>query len=298
MIARTGLALAALVLGLATALALATVGCGPRGGGEPVDTTAVADTAGLGGMRVLERTRGAPGDSVEGHAIYRVEWPDSTLLPPGPGPLADSVRHAIAYALAEGQLDGFGRPVAPDVVAARFLAGHAEFRREFPQGPGEWQIERRITIETLPFGLTTLKIEDTRYEGGAHGNSNVFYESRDPATGRRLALKDLATGADMDSLVRIGERAFMETKGLASTADLKEQGWFWDEGRFSLSPNFGVTREGLLFHWNAYDINAYAAGPTTIVLPWSEVHPLLRRDGPLGGLQEASVVGTSPNPGH
>ena len=211
MTARAGLALAAATLGLATVLAIATGGCGPRGGGEPVDTTAVADTAGLGGMHVLERTRGAPGDSVEGYAIYRVEWPDSTLLPPGPGPLADSVRYAIAYALAEGQLDGVGRPVAADVVAARFLAGHAEFRREFPQGPGEWQIERRITIETLPFGMTTLKIEDTRYEGGARWLDRGSRRSPTNCRGRRLALKDLATGAHMDSLVGIGERAFMES---------------------------------------------------------------------------------------
>lgn len=278
---RSGLALAA---GLAIACGLAAGGCGPRGSdtaGDAVDTTAAADTTGLAGMRVLERARGAPGDSVQGYAIYRVEWPDSTLLPPGPGPLADSVRHAIAYALAEGQLDGVGRPVPPDVVAARFLAGHEEFRREFPQGPGEWQIERSITIETLPFGLTTLRILDTRYEGGAHGNSSIVYQVFDPTTGRRLRLSDLATGARRDSLRAIGERAFLADKELSSATELKSEGWFWESGRFALSENFGVTREGLVFHWNAYDINSYAAGPTTITLPWGAVRPHLDPGGAL-----------------
>ena len=281
MTARSRLALAG--ASCALAIVLAAGGCGGRGGdqGDAVDTTATADTSGLRGMRVLERARGAPGDSVQGYAIYRVEWPDSTMLPPGPSPLADSVKAAVAYALAEGQLDSFGRPVAPETVADRWIAGHAEFRREFPAGPGEWQIERSLTIETLPFGLTTLRILDTRYEGGAHGNSSIVYQVFDPTTGRRLTLSDLATGAGMDSLRALGERAFLIDKGLTSPAEIKSEGWFWESGRFALSENFGVMREGLVFHWNAYDINSYAAGPTTITLPWSAVKPYLKPNGPL-----------------
>lgn len=277
--------------GLAAALALGLLaGCAPRDAdqaGSGFGDSAAVDSAALG-VRVLERTRGAPGDSVEGHALYRVEWPDSSLLPAS-GPLADSVRAALAFALAEGQLDGAGRPLPPDSVAARFIAGHAEFRRTFPAGPGEWSIERRIAVEMVPPGLATLRIDDTRYEGGAHGMTSVVWQSFDAPTGRRLRLSDLATGAGMDSLRLLGESAFRQVRDIPPGADFRNQGWFWETGRFALSPNFGATREGLVFHWNPYDIAPYASGATTILLPWKAVQPHLRRDGLLAGMEEEPV---------
>ena len=42
-----------------------------------------------------------------------------------------------------------------------------------------------------------------------------------------------------------------------------------------------VTRGGLVFHYNAYDVAAYASGPTTITLPWAAVSRHVRPDGPL-----------------
>jgi len=284
--ARRGLA-AALVFGL-------LAGCAPRDdrtGSAGEDSTAADSVA--PGMQVLERTRGASGDSVEGHALYRVEWPDSSLLPAS-GPLADSVRAALAFALAEGQLDAAGRPLPADSVAARFLAGHAEFRRTFPAGPGEWSIERKIAIELVPPGLATLRIDDTRYEGGAHGMTSVVWQSFEAAQGRRLQLSDLATGAGMDSLSLLGERAFRLVRDIPPGADFKNHGWFWETGRFALSPNFGATRDGLVFHWNPYDIAPYASGSTTILLPWKAVQPHLRRDGLLAGMEEVPVSGLWP----
>lgn len=273
-------------------LALFT-GCAPRGddGAQAPVPPATPAADSVAGRHVLERARGAPGDSIQGHAVYRVEWPDSALLP-GSGPLADSVRAAIAFAVAEGQLDGAGRPLPADSLAARFLAVHADFRRTFPAGPGEWNITRTITLETLPFGLSTLRIDDERYEGGAHGMTSTVWQSFDPATGRRLRLSDLATGAHMDSLRALGERAFRAAKELPPDAAFKNQGWFWETGRFALPDNFGVTRDGLVFHWNPYDIAPYASGASTITLPWSVVRPHLRRDGPLGGLvSQGDTVG-------
>ncbi|MEO6461681.1 MAG: RsiV family protein [Candidatus Eisenbacteria bacterium] len=271
---RAGLALLALLASGA--------GCGQRSdetAQAPVPPAAPAPDS-VAGRRVLVRERGAPGDSIQGHAVYRVEWPDSSLLP-GSGPLADSVRAAIAFAVAEGQLDGAGRPLPADSLAGRFLAGHADLRRSFPEGPGEWNITRSITLETLPFGLSTLRIDDERYEGCAHGMTSVVWQSFDPATGRRLRLSDLATGAPMDSLRALGERAFRVAKGLPPGEDLKNHGWFWETGRFALPDNFGVTRAGLVFHWNPYDIAPYASGASSITLPWSAVRPHLRSDGPL-----------------
>jgi hypothetical protein len=271
----------------AAVLALAA-GCAqpPAGGNRTAAPDSAADSS-LAGMLRLERARGAPGDTVAGYARYTVAWPDPERIP-GSSALAESLRAAIAWHAAEGQLDAAGRPLPPDSLAERFLAGHAQFVAEFPGGPREWNIDRTITLETLPFGLSTLRIDDARYEGGAHGMAATFWRSYDPRTGAVLRLADVADAAGRDSLRVLGERAFRAAREIPPGADLKEAGFFlWEAGGFELSENFGVTRAGLVFHWNPYDIAAYAAGPTEITLPWDAVQRFLRADGPLGAARTA-----------
>jgi hypothetical protein len=222
-----------------------------------------------------------PGDPDSGYAVYRVDWPDPAAVA-GTTPLAESLRVAIAWAVAEGRSDAAGRPLPPDSLAARFLAGHAQIVAAFPGGPRDWNITRDIALETLPFGLSTLRIEDVRYEGGAHGMARITYQSFDPATGARLRLVDLADSTGRDSLEAMGERAFRAARELSEDVDLQEAGFFvWNGGDFALSENFGVTRAGLVFHWNPYDIAPYSEGPSTITLPWEAVRRFIRADGPL-----------------
>jgi len=255
-------------------------GCGPRGADRAAAPAADA-VATRSGKLHLARARGAPGDTITGHATYEVEWPDPAAIP-GTSRLADSVRLAIRWAAAESAADGAGRPLPPDSLAARFLASHARTVREFPHGPREWSIRRRITLETLAFGLVTLRTEDERHEGGAHGMATTIYTSFDPKTGVRLRLADVIDPAGRDSLRAAGERAFRAAHAIAPGADLEAAGFFTGKGgRFELSDNFGVTRAGLVFHWNPYDIAPYSSGPSTITLPWDEVRPHLKADGPL-----------------
>ena len=270
----------------AAALACAALlaGCTPRapgGGAAPAPASGGAAKPDSAGQLRLERSRGAPGDTVEGYARYSVEWPDPKAIA-GKSALAESLRAAIAWHVAEGELDVSGRPLPPDSLAARFLDGHESFMREFPGGPREWNIDRKITLETLPFGLSTLRIDDARYEGGAHGMAARFYRSYDPRTGAVLRLADLIDAAGRDSLRELGEQVFRAERNFDPGVDLKSMGWFvWSENGFELSENFGVTHAGLVFHWNPYDIAPYAAGPSTITLPWESVRRFLRADGPL-----------------
>ena len=86
-----------------------------------------------------------------------------------------------------------------------------------------------------------------------------------------------------------GERAFRLARELKETDDLAVAGFFESAaGRFALNENFAPTVDGLAFHYDAYEIAAYAAGPTDLLIPWEEIADLILADGPL-----ANFVGLS-----
>ncbi len=268
------------VLGLALTVALAGgfAGCAKKDAVHGAADSTVSDDDGI--VR-FERAYGATGDSLAGSARYVLVTPRPERIP-GVSALAESLRAAIAWAAAEGQAGVDGRPLPVDSVAARFVANYQEFRSEFKDARQEWSVEREVALETLPFGLSTLKIDDVRYEGGAHGMANTFYQSFDPASGARLRLGDVADRAGLDSLRVLGEVAFRRERDIPATSSLQQAGFFvWDDSTFALSENFGVMRSGLVFHYNAYDVAPYASGPTTITLPWASVSKFVRADGPL-----------------
>ncbi len=270
-----GALLAAMV---ALALVAGLAGCARKDAARaPADSTA-ADSA---GMVRFERVLGAPGDTVTGYARYALLAPRADRVP-GMSAVAESLRAALAWAMAEGQAGADGRPLPADSLAARLIEDYRTFRADFPDSRQEWTIDREITLETMAFGLSTIRIDDVRYTGGAHGAANTFYKSFDPESGAQLRLGDLADAAGLDSLRVLGEAAFRAERGIAPGTTLQDAGFFvWDDSRFALSDNFGVTRAGLVFHYNAYDVAPYALGPTTITLPWADVSRHLRADGPL-----------------
>ena len=51
-------------------------------------------------------------------------------------------------------------------------------------------------------------------------------------------------------------------------------------GPISLAPSTEAGKSsGLTFHFSPYDVDAYAAGPYTIFVPWTELKPLLSPEG-------------------
>lgn len=57
---------------------------------------------------------------------------------------------------------------------------------------------------------------------------------------------------------------------------LADAGYWFEDGRFALADNSAVTRRGLRFRHDAYEIAPYSTGPTTLDLPWAVVAPMLQ----------------------
>jgi hypothetical protein len=137
-----------------------------------------------------------------------------------------------------------------------------------------WWAELAIfTIDRSEY--TSVGMTDYTFMGGAHPNSFTVYYSYDKRTGNRLTKSDFIS--DINALTEIAEPLFRELHGLESDQDLEEAGFWFENNKFALNENFYFEDTEMVFYFNSYEITAYAAGPTELRIPVSEIKHLFLR---------------------
>ncbi|HEX3127612.1 MAG TPA: DUF3298 domain-containing protein [Thermoanaerobaculia bacterium] len=170
----------------------------------------------------------------------------------------------------------------PEATADQFLADYQNERQADPDATPPWILSRKAEIAYQDPRVVSLRLSEEMSVSGPHGLSTVHYASFDPATGRRLGLAELFTSAGMARLTELGEHEFRKVSQIPFEQSLTEAGFSFENGAFALSDEIAVLAEGLVVYYNTYKIAPYAAGPTEIILPRSDLAPLAKPDGPLG----------------
>ena len=132
--------------------------------------------------------------------------------------------------------------------------------------------------------LISVKFDLGSYSAGAaHPNANSETVNYDLKTGKALKLADLfMPGAK-----------YLQTISTYCIKDLQRQskssGAILDDEtlRNGASPqaknyqSWNITKKGLQIHFDPYQVGPYAAGPQTVVVPYSVLKDIIRLDGPL-----------------
>lgn len=123
--------------------------------------------------------------------------------------------------------------------------------------------------------MSLLKV-DSYYLGGVHPGSNATALNFDTATGEQIFLRDILVSEDAVSE--------LETKILEELANRESEAAFLFEGyaqtvadhlRGVTAENWYLTRDGICFSFDPYDIAPYAAGYITVEFTYEEVSELL-----------------------
>jgi hypothetical protein len=218
--------------------------------------------------RVDESMPGCGEDGAEPCTWFRFAYPqiESGLSEPVARAVEDSIEAFVRRPMRED------RPSAdPGELVVRWNDAYRSFKEQFPDSTVPWTVRRTVTFLAGPGTVLNLELREHAYTGGAHPNERVDYEVFDRASGRRLTLADVLVEDGLTAITRMGERKFREMRGIAREDDLERAGFWFAGGRFALPERFAPTRSGLLFHWNAYEIAPYAAGPITLELAGPEV---------------------------
>jgi len=160
-------------------------------------------------------------------------------------------------------------------VAAGFIKEFDTYQASNPNSTESWfeQLKLKV-VANYPNYLSVLHTY-ADYKGGAHPNVLLTYLNYNPKTYQTITLDSLITADGMPKLRAVAENIFRKNEQLAPNASLSE-GYFFTDGVFALAETFTVTKEGIKFLYNPYEIKAYAAGTTELIVPFSKIKDIMK----------------------
>jgi len=172
---------------------------------------------------------------------------------------------------------------APTVNAAldSFITEANVFYKEFPDIPTGYGME--VSQNVIFDSLNILTVEEFSYSftGGAHGNYGTGYYNFDAKTGKPLGLGDILIPNYQEQLKAIVEPIFRNTYLEEGMKNYSEAGFYFENDVFILTENFAITKNGLKFLYNPYEIAPYVMGQQEIIIPYSSLKTLIQEEGVL-----------------
>lgn len=124
--------------------------------------------------------------------------------------------------------------------------------------------------------ITVVELSSYYYPtSAAHGMTHVQYLNWDNQHNRRITLEDMLAPkqhANFDLLLRQAHQQWLASNQDA-IADPNNYLRMWP---FKSSNNVGLSDQGLVIKYNAYEIAPYSAGQPTLVIPYKQLRNVLR----------------------
>jgi hypothetical protein len=156
---------------------------------------------------------------------------------------------------------------AGDIPSAMeaFKKGFQKLKQDFPDELTGWEasFEGIKSYEDQKF--LTLKLKTYVFSGGAHGYSATRYLNFDKKTGTEISGPDLLK--DPEGFAVYSEYLFRQQYDIPKEASINSSGFMFEEDRFTLPENIGLTAEGIVLHFNPYEVASYADGPLILTIP-------------------------------
>jgi hypothetical protein len=202
-------------------------------------------------------------------------------VPELPESLPSSVREKIATHVEEvlyAPLDDEASELSRASLVAQLKARQDEVS-QISDATLDWILERNASILFANAEVVTIAVTNVGYLGGAHGFHDRTLLCFDAHDGKKLSLAELIGDASSQPLGQIAEAEFRRARGITPDRSLADEGFFVSGGEpFSVTENFGIVEQGVLLHYNPYEIGPYVMGDTEVILPRDAVAPLLKQD--------------------
>ena len=132
--------------------------------------------------------------------------------------------------------------------------------------------------------LLVYRIDYNEYTGGAHGVYMTSYLNFDLTLMRPLRLDDVFVGDYKEPLTDLIWNQLMADNKVATHEALEDLG-FGSTGEIAPTENFYLSKKGITFHYNVYEITPYAMGAVKVTLPYAVMEHLLGSSPILGDLK-------------
>jgi hypothetical protein len=164
-----------------------------------------------------------------------------------------------------------------DAMADGFLKDYENAKKEFPDMPGNWYLNASLNDTAGTDKVISLVQNFDMFTGGAHPVYYEYYYNFDTETGDTLSLNDIFKPGFEAELKKLVVDKFRKDQNLGPNDPLTKGGLF--EDTLSFNYNYLLTKDGINFHYNIYEVWSYAQGPLNIFIPYSDLKALLKPEG-------------------
>ena len=146
-----------------------------------------------------------------------------------------------------------------------FTAGFRDLQEEFPEELTGWEARVTGTKSYEDPSLLTIKLDTYIFTGGAHGYGATRYLNFDKKTGAELSGIELLN--DAEAFSEFAEKVFREKYDISEEAPINSTGFMFEENRFKLPENIGLSADAIVLHYNPYEVASYADGSLILEIP-------------------------------
>lgn len=122
--------------------------------------------------------------------------------------------------------------------------------------------------------LLVYRVDYNEYTGGAHGIYTSTFLNLDLRTLTPIHLDDLFVNDYKEALTDLLWNQLMADNQVATREELEEMGYA-STGELEPTDNFYLSKEGITFYYNVYEITPYAMGAVAISLPYEAFQHLV-----------------------
>jgi hypothetical protein len=161
----------------------------------------------------------------------------------------------------------------------------AEDLKMLPQGVNNY-MEISYNVEYADNELISVSFLEGNFTGGAHPNYGYFTITYDLKNGREVKLSELfkPSAKYLEAVSAYAIRDLQSRKIPESDENMGLAQDIFAEGATAKAENYqswNLTKRGLMFTFDPYQVGPYAAGSQTVIVPYDKLKELAKSDGPL-----------------
>ncbi|MCI0472257.1 MAG: DUF3298 and DUF4163 domain-containing protein [Ignavibacteria bacterium] len=161
-----------------------------------------------------------------------------------------------------------------DGLAEVLFADYKRLKADFADFDMGFVLEFNSSVIYNNSGILTVAAGNYANTGGAHPNSYLKYFVFDVKTGKVLKTADIFEPGFEKKLNGMIEKKFREQFELPEDKPLTE---ILFENKIEFNNNFAITKEGIEFLYNRYEIMAYVYGEAEIKFAYDELKDILKK---------------------
>ena len=208
-----------------------------------------------------------------------------SLLVPGKyalGNVADSVRLNIYYHFFNSRQLTSEPAMLLDTVKELYFYNYRKSNADlYQEGAAsfDWQKKKEIKILHNENNILSLEYYDYGYTGGAHGLGISNFRVIDILDGHQVCLNEIFRDDYSNDLRDIINSAARKKYRLERNQVLTDADFFVQY--LDPTSNFYVTKDGIGFFYNQYEVAPFALGPIEIFVSYQELNRILRANSPV-----------------